>query len=115
MKAAPLTAVGNPGPSFWEGAAPPSSVLGVGAKIPSSVFGPLSLVGNKIAFIHLSMRFLIITALALVIGTYSIHESNILNQLTVTTLEPKYIIGSLLVPISWGMHVAAWIQKQNKM
>ena len=108
-------AVGNPGPSFWEGAAPPSSVLGVGAKIPSAVFGPLSLVGSKNLFLNLLISFLNDFRLALVIGTYSIHESNILNQLTVTTLEPKYIIGSLLVPISWGMHVAAWIQKQNKM
>ena len=73
--------------SYWEGKAPPSSVLGVGEKvcafpcrittcpsnvpthlrspfsfqIPSSVFGPLS-------------------ALALVAGSYAIHESNIFNQ-----------------------------------
>ena len=81
-----------PGPSYWEGKAPSSSVLGVGEKIPSAVFGPLSLV-------------------ALLAGTYCIHESNIFHQLTVTTLNPAYIVGSLLVPISWGMHVAAWIQK----
>lgn len=29
----------KPGPSYWDGAAPPSSVLGVGAKVPSSLFG----------------------------------------------------------------------------
>ncbi len=80
--------------SYWEGAAPPSSVLGVGEKIPSAIFGPLSLA-------------------ALVVGTYCVHESNILNQLTVSTVYPQYILGSALVPISWGMHVAAWIQKQN--
>jgi hypothetical protein len=80
--------------TYWEGKAPSSEVLGVGAKIPSALFGPLSLV-------------------ALVAGTYSVHESNIFNQLTVTTVNPLYILGSLLVPISWGLHVAAWIQKQN--
>jgi hypothetical protein len=84
-----------PGPSYWEGKAPPSSVLGVGEKIPSAIFGPLSLV-------------------ALVAGTYSIHESNIFNHLSATSVSPIYVIGSLLVPISWGLHVAAWIQKQNK-
>jgi predicted permease len=71
------------GPTYWEGAAPPSSVLGIGAKIPSAVFGPLSIV-------------------AFVVGTYCIHESNILNQITVNTINPAYIAGSSLVPISWG-------------
>jgi hypothetical protein len=80
--------------TYWEGKAPPSSVLGVGEKIPSSVFGPLS-------------------ALALVAGAFCVHESNIFNQLSATTVNPAYVVGSLLVPISWGAHVAAWIQKQN--
>ena len=64
------------------------------SQIPSSVFGPLS-------------------ALALVAGTYCIHESNIFHQLSSTTINPAYVLGSLLVPISWGAHVAAWIQKEN--
>lgn len=84
----------TPGPSYWEGKAPASSVLGVGEKIPSAVFGPLSLV-------------------ALIVGTASVHESNIFHQLTVTSVNPLFIVGTLLVPISWGLHVAAWIQKQN--
>eukprot|EP01041_Mallomonas_annulata_P005031 gene5031-10076_t len=79
--------------TYWEGK-PPSSVLGVGKSIPSAVFGPLSIV-------------------AFILGTYCIHESNIFNQVTVTTINPAYILGSTLVPISWGMHVAAWIQKEN--
>ena len=82
------------GPTYWDGEAPPSSVLGVGEKIPSTLFGPLSL-------------------LALVAGTYCVHESNIFHQLSASTVNPQYIVGSLLVPISWGMHVAAWIQKKN--
>mmetsp|Transcript_3627 Transcript_3627/g.4972 ORF Transcript_3627/g.4972 Transcript_3627/m.4972 type:complete len:121 (+) Transcript_3627:82-444(+) len=90
----PKLSMATPGPTYWEGEAPPSSVLGVGAKIPSAVFGPLSLV----AFIG---------------GTYCLHESNILNQITVDTINPGYVLGSLGVPISWGMHVAAWIQKKN--
>jgi len=77
--------------TYWEDK-PSSAVLGVGEKIPSAVFGPLSLI-------------------ALGVGTYSVHESNIFNQLSATNLDPLYIIGSLLVPISWGLHVAAWIQK----
>lgn len=84
----------NPGPTYWEGKAPPSSVLGIGAGIPSGIFGPLSIV-------------------AFVAGTYAIHDSNILNQITPTTINPVNLAGSTLVPISWGMHVAAWIQKQN--
>ena len=80
--------------TYWEGKAPPSKVLGVGEKIPSSVFGPLS-------------------AIALVAGTYLIHESNILTQPSVGNITPQDVIGFQLVPLSWGMHVAAWIQKQN--
>ena len=82
-----------PGPTYWEGT-PPSSVLGIGEKIPSGVFGPLSLV-------------------ALIVGSYCVHESNIFGQLSAETVYPAYVLGSALVPISWGMHVAAWIQKQN--
>ncbi len=84
----------EPGPSYWEGKAPPSSVLGVGAGVSSKVFGPLSLV-------------------ALVIGLSCVYESNIFNRLSATSVNPQTVAGSLLVPISWGMHVAAWIQKEN--
>ena len=44
-------AVDKPGPSYWDGAAPPSSVLGVGAKVPSSLFGVGSLAALG-KFIH---------------------------------------------------------------
>ena len=46
-------------------------------------------------------------------GAYSVHESNIFNILTVDTINPAYVLASFLTPISWGLHVAAWIQKQN--
>jgi len=48
-----------------------------------------------------------------VAGSFCVHESNIFNQLSATSVNPAYIVGSLLVPISWGAHVAAWIQKEN--
>jgi hypothetical protein len=80
--------------TFWEGAAPPSRVLGIGENIPTAVFAALSIV-------------------AFVLGTWCILQSNIFHQITVTTIHPEYVAGSFLVPISWGMHVAAWIQKQN--
>jgi hypothetical protein len=88
-------AVDKPGPSYWEDGIPPSSVLGVGAKVPSSLFGVGSL-------------------LALGAGLYCIGESNVFHQLSYSNVNPYYIVGAQLVPISWGMHVAAWIQKQNK-
>ena len=50
---------------------------------------------------------------AFVIGLYCVHENNIFNRLSATSVNPQTVIGSLLVPISWGMHVAAWIQKEN--
>ena len=62
--------------TYWEGEAPPSSVLGIGASIPSGLYGPLSI----IAFVG---------------GTYALHESNILNQITVTTINPAYVLASL--------------------
>lgn len=73
---------------------PTSAVLGIGQNIPSLVFGPLSLI-------------------ALIVGTYSFHQANILTPVTVNTINPLYVGGTFLIPISWGLHVAAWIQKQN--
>ncbi|GAB5035941.1 Hypothetical protein NocV09_03100770 [Nannochloropsis oceanica] len=53
--------------TYWEGKAPPSVVLGPFlSKIPSGVLGPASLV-------------------ALIVGSYCTHESNIFNTLTVDT------------------------------
>jgi hypothetical protein len=48
------------------------------------------------------------------VGLYCVGESNVFHQLKETTVYPGYIAGAQLVPISWGMHVAAWIQKKNK-
>jgi hypothetical protein len=47
------------------------------------------------------------------VGTYCVHESNIFHTLSPDTIYPGYILGSLLTPISWGLHVASWINKQK--
>ncbi|CAM9544954.1 unnamed protein product [Ascophyllum nodosum] len=81
--------------TYWEGKAPPSQVLGPALeRAPSGALGIVSLV-------------------AFAVGTYCIHETNILHTVTPDTIQPLYVAGSVLVPISWGLHVASWIQKQN--
>ena len=73
---------------------PPSKVLGIGKDVPSFVLG----IGSGIAFF---------------IGCYCIAQSNLLNILSGSTVNGFLVAGSLLVPYSWGLHVASWIQKQN--
>jgi len=73
---------------------PESAVLGIGEKIPGSFF-------------------LMMSVLALFLGGYSVSESNLLEPLTPNSVKPLYVLGSLLLPISWGCHVAAWIQFKN--
>ena len=73
---------------------PDSVVLGIGKNVPSKFFGVTS-------------------GLALGIGLYCIAQSNLLNILSGSTVNGFYVFGSLLVPYSWGLHVASWIQKQN--
>uniref|UniRef100_A0A7S2ZK14 Uncharacterized protein n=1 Tax=Rhodosorus marinus TaxID=101924 RepID=A0A7S2ZK14_9RHOD len=74
---------------------PPSpSVLGIGEKIPGAFF-------------------LMMSVLCLFMGGYSVAESNLFDPLTAGTVKPLYVLGSLLLPISWGCHVAAWIQFKN--
>jgi nitroreductase len=69
-------------------------VLGIGKGVSSGVFGVTS-------------------AIALVVGLYCVAQSNLLNILSGSTVNGWYVAGSLLVPYSWGLHVASWIQKQN--
>ena len=73
---------------------PPSAVLGIGRDVPSLVFGASS-------------------GIAFFIGAYCVAQSNLLNILSGSTVNGFYVAGSLLVPYSWGLHVASWIQKQN--
>lgn len=78
----------------WEGKYPPSTVLGLGKDVPSPFYIFASFV-------------------ALVVGGYCCSQSNLATPLTPETVRPDFILGSLLVPISWGLHVAGWIQRQN--
>merc|ERR1719313_1323918 len=73
---------------------PPSRVLGIGRNVPSLFYGVTS-------------------GLAFGIGAYCIAQSNLLNILSGSTVNGWYVAGSLLVPYSWGLHVACWIQKKN--
>lgn len=81
---------------YWEGEAPPSKVLGNMAAIPSIVLGPMS-------------------GVALGVGLYCVASSQIFQPMAASNMNPFYIAGSLCVPVSWGLHVAAWIQKKNGM
>jgi len=78
----------------WDGKFPPSTVLGFGKDVPSPFYIFSSFV-------------------ALVVGGYCCTQSNLISPLTPETVRPDFILGSLLVPISWGLHVAGWIQRQN--
>ena len=96
-RAAPVVAYTEPTPQdLWWGDKeyPPSEVLGIGKDVPSLVFG-------------------ISSGIALFIGMWCVAESNLLNILSGSTVNGWYVAGSLLVPYSWGLHVASWIQKQN--
>merc|ERR1719326_1434769 len=73
---------------------PPSKVLGIGKDVPSLVFG-------------------ISSGIALGLGCWCVAQSNLLNILSGSTVNGWLVLGSLLVPYSWGLHVASWIQKQN--
>merc|ERR1719476_781090 len=70
---------------------PDSIVLGIGKDVPSNVYG-------------------ITSGLALGIGAYCVAQSNLLNILSGSTVNGFYVFGALLVPYSWGLHVACWIQ-----
>jgi len=74
---------------------PPSRVLGIGRKVGSKFYG-------------------ITSGLAFGVGCYCIAQSNLLNILSGSTVNGWYVAGALLVPYSWGLHVASWIQKQNE-
>mmetsp|Transcript_132768 Transcript_132768/g.234905 ORF Transcript_132768/g.234905 Transcript_132768/m.234905 type:complete len:228 (-) Transcript_132768:149-832(-) len=83
-------------PDLWWGDKdyPPSKVLGIGKDVPSIVFGLSS-------------------GVALIVGSWCVAQSNLLNILSGSTVNGWLVLGSLLVPYSWGLHVACWIQKQN--
>jgi len=96
-RTAPIVAYEEPVPQdLWWGDKeyPPSEVLGIGKDVPSLVLGLMS-------------------GFALLIGCSCVAQSNLLNILSGSTVNGWLVAGSLLVPWSWGLHVASWIQKQN--
>merc|ERR1711924_579663 len=97
VRSAPIVAYSVPEPDdMWWGDKeyPPSKVLGIGKDVPSLVLG----LGSGVAF---------------GIGSYCVAQSNLLNILSGSTVNGWLVAGSLLVPWSWGLHVASWIQKNN--
>eukprot|EP00616_Rhizochromulina_sp_CCMP1243_P019641 CAMPEP_0118970472 /NCGR_PEP_ID=MMETSP1173-20130426/7366_1 /TAXON_ID=1034831 /ORGANISM="Rhizochromulina marina cf, Strain CCMP1243" /LENGTH=127 /DNA_ID=CAMNT_0006919843 /DNA_START=57 /DNA_END=440 /DNA_ORIENTATION=+ len=78
--------------TYWEGKAPPSTVLGpVLSKTNSGLLGLTSL-----AF--------------LAVGSYCAVQNNLFS---LPDVNPLFVLGANLLPISWGLHVASWIQKEN--
>uniref|UniRef100_A0A7S1TKR9 Uncharacterized protein n=1 Tax=Erythrolobus australicus TaxID=1077150 RepID=A0A7S1TKR9_9RHOD len=75
--------------------APSSEVLGLGKNVPAGLY-------------------LILSVLSLGLGSYAVAQQNLFTPLTPNGINPQFVVGSLLVPISWGLHVAGWIQMQNK-
>ena len=85
----------EPQDTWWgDKDAPPSIVLGVGKDVPSQFYAVTS-------------------GLALALGLYCVAESNLFNVLSGSTVNGAFVAGSLLVPYSWGLHVASWIQRMN--
>lgn len=77
--------------SYWETKAPPSSVLGPFlSKQTSGTLAAMSL-------------------LALTVGSFCV----VANDAGLPNVNPAFVLGSELTPISWGLHVASWIQKEN--
>lgn len=70
--------------TYWEGKAPPSTVLGLGQDVPSTLY-------------------LLSSVIALGLGSYCVYMSNLVSPLTPQSVNPQFIVGSLLVPISWGL------------
>jgi len=73
---------------------PSSDTLGIGKNIPSTVYGPLSLV-------------------ALFIGVTCTAQSNILNILTAESINPLLVMGSTLTLYSFFLHIACYVQQKN--
>eukprot|EP00978_Attheya_sp_CCMP212_P037027 scaffold171944_cov39-Attheya_sp.AAC.2 len=86
----------------WEGEYPPSTVLGpILSKMPSGLLGILSII-------------------ALASCGYSVHESNVLQQVPGALNDGSWVKWYFVAmgfggPISWGLHVASWIQRKNGM
>jgi hypothetical protein len=86
--------------TYWEGEAPPSKVLGpVLGKMNSGALGVISLIlfaGGAYG----------LNGIATLPGPWGTEATNVL---------ALYIVLAQLMPMSWGAHVASWVQKKNGM
>ena len=80
-------------PTYWEDY-PPSEVIGTFKGASSSGLGVASL-------------------LALGLGAFCLSQNNIASPVSLSDVNPFYIVGTGGLPIAWGLHVASWIQKKN--
>jgi hypothetical protein len=88
--------------SYWEGEYPPSSVLGpIMSKMPSGTLGLMSLI------------FLAICAGSIGGSQILVNEPGAFES--GSWVKWYYVLGSFMGPISWGTHVACWIQRKNGM
>jgi hypothetical protein len=88
--------------TYWEGEYPPSKVLGpIMSKMPSGVLGVLSLVFlSACAFSCFETTLLLRQPGAVESGNW---------------VQWQYVLMGLGGPLSWGTHVASWIQRKNGM
>nr|7Y7B_R Chain R, PsaR [Chroomonas placoidea]7Y8A_R Chain R, PsaR [Chroomonas placoidea] len=86
----PVPSPDNTKETYWETKAPSSQVLGIGKDVSS---------GN----------YIVASVVAAVVGAACTGQCI---PLTVSP-NPVFILGSFLLPYSWALHVAAWIQRNN--
>jgi hypothetical protein len=88
--------------TYWEAEYPPSKVLGpIMSKMPSSVLGVLSLALLSLCAVSL------FSSAELAKGPDAVA--------TGTWVHWDLILSGLAGPLSWGTHVACWIQRKNGM
>jgi hypothetical protein len=88
--------------TYWEAEYPPSKVLGpIMSKMPSSVLGVLSLALLSLCAVSLY------SSAELAKGPDAVA--------TGTWVHWDLILSGLAGPLSWGTHVACWIQRKNGM
>jgi hypothetical protein len=87
---------------YWEAEYPPSKVLGpIMSKMPSGLLGCLSLT-------------MLVACVASLGGSFDLYQTPGAAE-SGNWVKWYYILGSLGGPMSWGLHVASWIQRKNGM
>jgi len=79
----------------WTGRVPPPKVMGpILSKTPSVILGPVAIA-------------------VLAFGLYSGNHAAANGAFSGETISFVDVIGACGIPLSWGLHVAAYIQKEN--